>query len=129
MDGIKGVGVGRTVVEQDFINKNQVQNNVATVVNPAVGEHSHGRNETHDTLRIGKDRAEELDMFKENFEKLKKIFRGEAEFKIDRDTNMVVIKIKDPETGEVLRQIPPELALKLAKNIQELLGVLMDERV
>lgn len=129
MDGIKGVGVGRTVVEQDFINKNQVQNNVATVVNPAVGEHSHGRNEIHDTLRIGKDRAEELDMFKENFEKLKKIFRGEAEFKIDRDTNMVVIKIKDPETGEVLRQIPPELALKLAKNIQELLGVLMDERV
>lgn len=42
---------------------------------------------------------------------------------------MVVIKIKDPETGEVIRQIPPELAIKLAKNIQELLGVLMDERV
>lgn len=72
---------------------------------------------------------EEIDIFKENFEKLKKLFRGEAEFKIDRETNMVVIKIKDPETGEVIRQIPPELAVKLAKNIQELLGVLMDERV
>ncbi|MEN3043560.1 MAG: flagellar protein FlaG [Fervidobacterium sp.] len=72
---------------------------------------------------------EEIDIFKENFEKLKKLFRGEAEFKIDRETNMVVIKIKDPETGEVIRQIPPELAVKLAKNIQELLGILMDERV
>lgn len=75
------------------------------------------------------NKQEEIDLFKENFEKLKKIFRGEAEFKIDKDTNMVVIKIKDPDTGEIIRQIPPELAVKLAKNIQELLGVLMDERV
>ncbi|MGB9613996.1 MAG: flagellar protein FlaG [Fervidobacterium sp.] len=74
-------------------------------------------------------RAEELEIFKENFEKLKKLFRGEAEFKIDKDANMIIIKIKDPDTGEVIRQIPPELAVKLAKNIQELLGVLMDERV
>ncbi|PHJ14360.1 flagellar protein FlaG [Fervidobacterium sp. SC_NGM5_G05] len=74
------------------------------------------------------NKQEEIDLFKENFEKLKKIFRGEAEFKIDKDTNMVVIKIKDPDTGEIIRQIPPELAVKLAKNIQELLGVLMDER-
>ncbi|QIV79172.1 flagellar protein FlaG [Fervidobacterium pennivorans subsp. keratinolyticus] len=78
---------------------------------------------------LGERKDEELEIFKENFEKLKKIFRGEAEFRIDKDTNMVVIKIKDPETGEVIRQIPPELAIKLAKNIQELLGVLMDERV
>ncbi|ABS60266.1 flagellar protein FlaG [Fervidobacterium nodosum] len=75
------------------------------------------------------NKQEEIDLFKENFEKLKKIFRGEAEFKIDKDTNMVVIKIKDPDTGEIIRQIPPELAVKLAKNIQEILGVLMDERV
>lgn len=73
--------------------------------------------------------SQQIELFKENLERLKKIFRGEAEFKIDKDTNMVVIKIKDPETGEIIRQIPPELAVKLAKNIQELLGVLIDERV
>lgn len=73
--------------------------------------------------------TEQIEVFKDSLERLKKIFRGEAEFKIDKDTNMVIIKIKDPESGEIIRQIPPELALKLAKNIQELLGVLMDERV
>jgi len=60
---------------------------------------------------------------------LKKIFRGQAEFKIDKDVNKVVIKIKDPDTGEIIRQIPPEMVVKISKNIQELLGVLMDERV
>ncbi|HOJ93923.1 MAG TPA: flagellar protein FlaG [Fervidobacterium nodosum] len=84
---------------------------------------------TRTTQKEITNKQEEIDLFKENFEKLKKIFRGEAEFKIDKDTNMVVIKIKDPDTGEIIRQIPPELAVKLAKNIQELLGVLMDERV
>ncbi|MFN6991360.1 MAG: flagellar protein FlaG [Fervidobacterium sp.] len=73
--------------------------------------------------------TEQIEILRDSLERLKKIFRGEAEFKIDKDTNMVVIKIKDPESGEIIRQIPPELALKLAKNIQELLGVLMDERV
>ena len=43
--------------------------------------------------------------------------------------NKVVIKIKDPDTGEIIRQIPPEMVVKISKNIQELLGVLMDERV
>jgi len=72
---------------------------------------------------------EDVDVLKENLDKLKKIFRGQAEFKIDKDVNKVVIKIKDPDTGEIIRQIPPEMVVKISKNIQELLGVLMDERV
>lgn len=72
---------------------------------------------------------EEVDVLKQNLDKLKKIFRGQAEFRIDKDVNKVVIKIKDPDTGEIIRQIPPEMVVKISKNIQELLGVLMDERV
>ncbi|QTA37827.1 flagellar protein FlaG [Thermosipho ferrireducens] len=66
--------------------------------------------------------------FKENLEKLKKLFRGEAEFKIDKETGIIVVKIKDKDSGEIIRQIPPEVALKLAKNIAELLGIIFDER-
>ncbi|HCI29637.1 MAG TPA: flagellar biosynthesis protein FlaG, partial [Fervidobacterium sp.] len=70
-----------------------------------------------------------VDILKENLDKLRKIFRGQAEFRIDRDVNKVVIKIKDSDTGEIIRQIPPELVVKISKSIQELLGLLMDERV
>ncbi|WP_448376736.1 flagellar protein FlaG [Fervidobacterium sp.] len=125
MEGIKGVG--RNPVEQELFVKNQVAS--AEPVNTVQRERVVLRQENDENQDIRKKAAEEIDLLKENLEKLKKIFRGEAEFKIDRETNVVVIKIKDPDTGEVIRQIPPELALKLSKNIQELLGVLMDERV
>jgi len=125
MEGIKGIG--RNPMEQEVFVKNQVA--PAEPVNTVQRERVVLRQENDENQDIRKKAAEEIDLLKENLEKLKKIFRGEAEFKIDRETNVVVIKIKDPDTGEVIRQIPPELALKLSKNIQELLGVLMDERV
>ncbi|MGQ9855448.1 MAG: flagellar protein FlaG [Fervidobacterium sp.] len=120
MEVIKGLGVPS--VEQEVLKKPSAQN-----VHPQ--EIENNSNNQRNQNGVMPSQVENVDLFKENLEKLKKIFRGEAEFKIDRDTNMVVIKIKDPETGEIIRQIPPELAVKLAKNIQELLGVLMDERV
>ena len=67
--------------------------------------------------------------FKKKLEKLRIIFRGEAEFSIDRESNMIIVKIKDKETGEIIRQIPPEVVLKIAKSIEEFLGLLLDERV
>jgi flagellar protein FlaG len=128
MDGVKGIGIKSGVTESELLNKTHVaQNEQGGRVENVVREQTPVNGELKNILDKQKD--EDLEIFKENFEKLKKIFRGEAEFRIDKDTKMIVIKIKDPETGEVIRQIPPELALKLAKNIQELLGVLMDERV
>ncbi len=70
-----------------------------------------------------------LEKFKAKLEKLRRIFNTEAEFSIDKDTNMVIVKIKDKDTGEVIRQIPPEVVLKIAKTIDEFLGLLFDERV
>ncbi len=63
-----------------------------------------------------------------SLERVRLIFRGEAQFILDRDLNMIIIKIKDKETGEIIRQIPPEVAVKIAKNLQELIGILFDER-
>lgn len=70
-----------------------------------------------------------LDDLKKSLEKIKTFLRSEAEFKVDRDLNMIIIKIKNADTGEIIRQIPPEVAVKIAKNLQELIGVLFDERV
>ena len=70
-----------------------------------------------------------VDSMKKKLEKLKEIIRGEAEFEIDRKTGMVIVKIKDRNTGEIIRQIPPEVVVKIAKVIEEFLGLLLDERV
>ncbi len=47
---------------------------------------------------------------------------------IDHDTNRVLIKFKDPESGEVIRQIPPEVVLEIAKRFDELKGALFDSQ-
>ncbi|AEH50391.1 flagellar protein FlaG [Pseudothermotoga thermarum] len=62
-------------------------------------------------------------------EKIKIIFRGEAQFIYDQELNIIIVKIKDKETGEIIRQIPTEVAIRIAKNLQELIGMLFDERV
>ena len=69
-----------------------------------------------------------IDTVQRKLEKFKEVMKSEAEFKIDRKTGMVIVKIKDRETGEVIRQIPPEVVVKLAKTIEEFLGLLFDER-
>ncbi len=41
------------------------------------------------------------------------------QFKVDEATNKVVMSIVDKKTGDVIRQIPSEEVLKLAKRLQE----------
>lgn len=40
---------------------------------------------------------------------------------IDDDADMVIIKVVDTETGEVLKQIPPEDVVKVSKRLQEVI--------
>jgi len=44
-----------------------------------------------------------------------KLSARNLEFTVDDDTGSIVIKVVDPETKEVIRQIPPEELLKLAR--------------
>lgn len=80
-------------------------------------------------------RGEDVDLSKtaeslsKIFERLIKFFKTEAQFTIERELNMIIIKIKDRDTGEIIRQIPPEVAVRIAKNLQELVGILFDEKV
>jgi flagellar protein FlaG len=75
------------------------------------------------------DLSKAMDSLKKTFERLSRFFKTEAQFAIERELNMIIIKIKDRDTGEIVRQIPPEVAVKIAKNLQELMGILFDEKV
>ena len=44
------------------------------------------------------------------------------EFKMDKDTNRMILRLIDNETKEVIQQFPPELALKIARIISSLEG-------
>ena len=50
-------------------------------------------------------------------------------FSVDEETGSFVVKVIDNESGEVVRQIPPEALLNLRANLAELVGVLYDQEV
>jgi len=47
------------------------------------------------------------------------------EFSVDADTNRIVVKVVDNETRELVRQIPMEEMLALAKAMNQLQGLLL----
>ncbi len=49
-------------------------------------------------------------------------------FSIHKETGEVVVKVVDPKTNKVIRQIPPEELLKLQEKLDELLGLLFEAR-
>lgn len=49
------------------------------------------------------------------------------DFSIDDSTGKVVVKVIATDTGEVVRQIPSETALKLAQNLNEASSVLFKD--
>jgi flagellar protein FlaG len=63
--------------------------------------------------------------------RVKDVLRGTTsrlEIEIDSDSNKAVIRILNGESGEVIRQIPAQELLDLAKHLDEPKGLLVRER-
>jgi flagellar protein FlaG len=51
------------------------------------------------------------------------------DFSIDDSTGRVVVKVIATESGDVIRQLPSETALKLAQSLSEAGSLLFDDKV
>lgn len=51
-----------------------------------------------------------------------------CEFKYHEDTKRISITIRDQETDEVIKEIPPEKSLEMVARMWELAGILVDEK-
>lgn len=50
----------------------------------------------------------------------------EVEFRVDEDTGMTVVTVRETATGDVIRQIPNEEVLQLARRLEAGSGTLLD---
>ena len=48
---------------------------------------------------------------------------------VHKETNTIMIKVMDKETGDLLREIPPEKTLDVAAKLMEIAGILIDHKV
>lgn len=57
-----------------------------------------------------------------------KLGTTKCEFQYHEATHMVSITIKDKDTNEVIKEIPPEKSLDMLQKMWEMAGILVDER-
>lgn len=55
--------------------------------------------------------------------------RRDLSFTVDEDSGRTVIKVIDSETDQVIRQIPPEDVINVAKRLAEMSGVILQAEV
>ncbi|MET1171862.1 flagellar protein FlaG [Paenibacillus amylolyticus] len=51
------------------------------------------------------------------------------EMSVHEKTHQILVKVLNKETGELIREIPPEKTLDLVANMMEIAGILIDEKV
>jgi len=68
---------------------------------------------------------EDLQNLVEDLSSMMSVMRKGLAFKIDEDSGTNVVSVMDIESGDLIRQIPNEEALKLARKLTEVTGLLM----
>jgi flagellar protein FlaG len=53
----------------------------------------------------------------------------ELDFQVDRDSGQVIVSVRDSETGELIRQIPGEDVLRMARALKQSAPSLVHETV
>ncbi|ERE19450.1 hypothetical protein O166_20350 [Pseudogulbenkiania ferrooxidans EGD-HP2] len=56
------------------------------------------------------------------------LYSSSLQFSVDKDTGSTVVKVVDKENNKVIRQIPSEEALRIAKAIGDFKGLLLKDK-
>ncbi|RKQ64028.1 flagellar protein FlaG [Thermovibrio guaymasensis] len=98
---------------------NQIQN---------VRNSSQQQNSQVDLAKELEKSPEVLEKLVEELKKKLSMLNTQLQITIDKDTDITVVKVIDKQTNKVIRQIPPEYVLKIAKYLDEIAGLLLQEK-
>ncbi|QUN06847.1 flagellar protein FlaG [Shewanella yunxiaonensis] len=119
--GVNAVPSGATVAAtQDALNR-QMTNNVNS--DSSAGNEQHPQDN-------GADSQEQLQTVTEQLSQTMELMRKGLQFRVDDKSGESVVSVLDMESGDIIRQIPSEEALKLAAKLSEVAdGLLMKTQV
>lgn len=82
--------------------------------------------EQRTALKKRRQEDEQVRAVAEQLNKLMDSTSTKLSFQVDRSLKKTIIKVVDAQTNQVIRQIPSEDALKMAQNVQQMMGILYD---
>lgn len=106
-------------------------------IKPVEAKSNSGNNSTkdekEDRAQVQSDKEISPDKIKSAVDDLNKQIKSNIKhtslsFKYHDETNRISITVKDEETDEVIREIPPEKALDMIAKAWEMAGLLVDEK-
>lgn len=81
-------------------------------------------NQATQTTQARQPTQQELQRAVNELQRKAQSFAPNLKFSVDHDTGRTVVKVTDANTQEVIRQIPAEEVLKLAKELDRMQGLL-----
>ncbi|QYJ99590.1 flagellar protein FlaG [Shewanella alkalitolerans] len=79
--------------------------------------------------QVSKADAEELNQAVNDIAASMSLMQKGLAFNIDEDSGLQVVKVIDVQSGDLIRQIPNEEALEIARKLNEVAGLLMKTEV
>ncbi|WP_191833274.1 flagellar protein FlaG [Pseudomonas fluorescens] len=82
--------------------------------------------------RDGRDDVSETEKVKSAVKEIEKFLassRRNLEFSTDEESGRIVVKVIASETGELVRQLPSEEALRIAHSLSDMSSLLFDAKV
>ncbi|MBB1361908.1 flagellar protein FlaG [Shewanella sp. SR44-4] len=107
------------------------QSTVANAGLPVDGIQKPGDNSrtTEQVNQATKVDSEELNQAVSDIAASMNVMQKGLAFKVDEESGIQIVKVIDVTTGELIRQIPNEEALDIAKKLNEVTGLLMKTEV
>ncbi|MBI4682656.1 MAG: flagellar protein FlaG [Nitrospirae bacterium] len=76
---------------------------------------------------IKKDEKIDTEEAMEKVEQTARLFNRKIHLEVEEELDMMIVKVIDSETQEVIRQIPSEEFVELSKNARDLKGLLINK--
>lgn len=77
----------------------------------------------------GSEQHKEIDTAISQLNDYAQNLKRELHFSVDEASGRTVVKVTDPETEEIIRQIPPEEVLRIAESLEDNSGLLLRAQV
>ncbi|MBT1443056.1 flagellar protein FlaG [Shewanella sp. JM162201] len=81
--------------------------------------------EAKDREEERQSKQDELNAVAQEMSNMMSVMRKGLDFRVDDKSGEAVVSVMDVESGDIIRQIPSEEALKLAQKMSEVTGLLM----
>ncbi|GHU08712.1 hypothetical protein AGMMS50225_07870 [Betaproteobacteria bacterium] len=127
--GVNGVaGNTRTAVASPVPGERGAPVGVVRQAEAAIGNDAVARTQKAQNLAREEASKEDVEASVEKLNEFIRPYVTSLQFSVDEDVGELVVKIVDSETHEVVKQIPSEEALELAKALDRIKGLFVQQQ-